>query len=349
MRFTVVCSVRNEGPFLVEWVAWQRMLGFDDIVVVTNDCTDRSPDLLDALQAAGWVTHLRRDVPEGQQICAKKLAAAKRLPAVRRADWVMVCDVDEFLVVHVGAGGIRDLVARVDAPFLGMAINWRVFGTAGIRDWTDAPVHRQFTRAALRRHVSSRWIKCLHAHADWFGRLGEHGPRRLDMTRARAAGGADGGADWGTAGMRWVNSAGETVEDWHPDAPYLRRLRPGLTTHAAAQINHYMLRSTESFGTKRGTKSPVAGHDRYTDLYYASHDRNEAEDLCAVELAPRFDPVFASAMALPGVRRLHHLCCADYVAQLCALSGHDPASDPRHAHHLRLAAEGENGDGPSRP
>jgi hypothetical protein len=45
--------MRNEGPFIVEWVAWYRRLGFSDIVVVTNNCTDRSADLLDGPRLAG--------------------------------------------------------------------------------------------------------------------------------------------------------------------------------------------------------------------------------------------------------------------------------------------------------
>jgi hypothetical protein len=49
LRVTVVASMRNEGPFIVEWVTWYRMLGFTNIVVVTNNCTDHSPELLDAL------------------------------------------------------------------------------------------------------------------------------------------------------------------------------------------------------------------------------------------------------------------------------------------------------------
>ncbi|MFN7053611.1 MAG: glycosyltransferase family 2 protein, partial [Gemmobacter sp.] len=58
MRATVVCSMRNEGAFLLEWVCWYRMLGFTDILVVTNDCSDHSPALLQALAAAGWLHHL---------------------------------------------------------------------------------------------------------------------------------------------------------------------------------------------------------------------------------------------------------------------------------------------------
>ena len=42
------------------------------------------------------------------------------------------------------------------------------------------------------------------------------------------------------------------------------------------------------------------------------------------------------AMALPGVARLHHLCCADLVARLCAHQGRAPQDDPRW--HAEIAA-----------
>ena len=329
VRYAVVCSIRDEGPFLVEWVVWQRMLGFTDIVVVSNDCTDPSLELLDALQAAGWLTHLRHDVPDGRSICARKLKAAGRLPQVAGADWVMVCDVDEFLVVHVGDSGVADLVASVAEPYLGMAVNWRVYGSSGIAHYQDLPVHQQFLRAGSLRHSSARWIKCLHSHPDWFARLGEHGPRGLDLGRA--------GRDWGAPGMRWVNSAGETLPGWRPDGPYLRSLAPGETSHAVAQINHYMVKSVEGFGLKRGTLSAVAGVDRYTEGYFTRHDRNEIEDPSALSYGARFSGLRDQAMALPGVARLHHLACAAYIARIAARAGRVAAADPRHRMHLDLA------------
>lgn len=330
LRATVVSSMRNEGPFIVEWVAWQRLIGFTDIVVVTNDCTDRSADLLDALAQAGWVQHLRCDVPQGRPITATKLRAAHALPVVRRADWVMVCDVDEFLVIHAGSGRLTDLLpAAADAPFLGMSINWQVFGTSGRQTWTDGPVHRQFLQAGGEGAEISRWVKSVFRQPKWFGSLGEHGPKRLNLGRA--------GVPWGAPGMGWVNAAGRPVPTWTPDGDYLRRMPRWLTTHQTAQVNHYMLRSVESFGLKAGTRSPVGGRDRYTDAYFEGADRNEVFDDAALRHTGAFDALFVQAMALPGVARLHHLCCADYVERLCAKAGRDVADDPRHAQHLSRA------------
>ncbi len=329
MRYSVVCSVRNEGPFLVEWVTWYRMLGFTDIVVVTNDCTDHSPALLDALEAGGWCTHLVCDVPDGRRICALKLEAAHATPRVRGADWVLVCDVDEFLVVHRGGGGIADLIGGVDAPFLGMSVNWRVFGTSGHAAWEDGLVHRQFTHAAAAGHPSSQWVKSITSHAGWFTRLGEHGPKRLNLKRA--------GKPWGAPGMRWVNAAGIDVPQWEPWGDYLRRLSPALVTHAPAQMNHYMIRSDESFALKMGQLSTVGGKDRYTDDFKQKFNRNEAVDTTALRHTAAFDALHAQAMAMPGVRRLHHLCCADYVARIAAKAGVNVSDDPRYTAHMMAA------------
>lgn len=328
MRYAVVCSVCDEGPFLVEWVAWQRMLGFTDVVVVTNDCTDASPALLDAMAAQGWLVHLRCDVPSGERITATKLAAAKRLPQVAGADWVMVADVDEFLNIHRGAGRLDDLLGGFDEPFLGMSIPWRVFGTMGRTRWEDGLQHRMHSRAADAGHKLSGWVKSIHGHPDWFMRLGEHSPKKLKPQRMR---------DWGLRGMRWITPAGRELSGWTPEDDSLRTLPPSLRGFQVAQVNHFMLRNRESFGLKQGTLSPVAGKDRYNDEYFEVADRNEVEDVTILRHAAAFDAVHAPMMAVEAVARLHHRACADYVARLVAKAGGDPRGDARWQGHMARA------------
>lgn len=328
MRYTVVCSVRDEGAFLVEWVAWQRRLGFTDVVVVTNDCTDASPRLLDAMEARGWVTHLRCDVAKGQRITATKLAAAKGMPQVAGADWVMVADVDEFLNIHLGAGRLDDLLGGVEGAFLGMSIPWRVFGTMGRTRWEDGLQHRLHRRAATEGDKLSAWVKSIHRHPNWFLRLGEHSPKKLRLPHQR---------DWGLGALRWVNPAGAEVTGWMPAEDSLRTLPPRLRGFGVAQINHFMLRNAESFALKRGTLSPVAGRDRYTDDYWQAADRNEVEDATILRHAAAFDAVHAPMMADAEIAALHHRCCADYVARLVAKAGGDLHADPRWQHHRAQA------------
>jgi len=308
-KATVVASMRNEGPFIVEWVAWYRRLGFTDLVIVTNDCTDHSPELLDALQTAGWVHHLRHEVPPGERITARKLGAAHAHRAVRQADWVLTCDVDEFLVIHRGQGLLADLLApHLDEDgtprFLGMSINWRVFGTGGKTRFVDEPVHRQFFQVVSKEKWLSRNVKSLHRCPKWFDTLGEHGPRRLSLQRA--------GKAWGDPGMAWITPDGSPLPDWQPRGPYMRMMSAAHVSHAVAQINHYMLRSAETYSLKAGTLSPVALKDRYRPRYFLAADSGEERDETALRHAKAFDVMHKAAMALPDVARLHKLCCEDH-------------------------------------
>jgi hypothetical protein len=324
VRITVVASMRNEGPFIVEWVAWYRMLGFTDVVVVTNNCTDRSPELLDALQAAGWVHHMRHDVPRWQRITHQKLEAATKHKAVRRADWALVCDVDEFLVIHKGGGKIADLIGHKpdDVPFLGMVFNWRVFGTGGVEAFQDLPVHQQFSQARSLNKRSSCGIKVLHRQPRWFQFLGEHGPRGWDLERY--------GRSPKDPDMYLVNAKGEKLTRWSPAGPrYMRTLAPPRGTHEGAQMNHYMLRSAETYSLKAHTLAPVGLSNRYTQTYFNDADAGREPDMSAFHYAEEFAAVQAAAMALPGVARLHKLCCADHLRLIAEKHGRAVEEDQR--------------------
>ncbi|MDJ0827940.1 MAG: glycosyltransferase family 2 protein [Rhodobacter sp.] len=324
-RFLVAAAMRNEGPFIVEWVSWYRMLGFDHILVATNNCTDHSPELLDALQAVGWVTHITHAPPPGTPPKRSAHRAFREHPLTARTEWLMVCDVDEFLVLHEGDGTIGGFLGDARLDVLGIAFHWKCFGTGGQVAWRDGLVHRTFTRAAPERHRANAWFKSIFRTPLSFGRFGAHGPHRFKGV-------------WGKGGHRWIDTKGRELGNYDATERPQKATAADRVTHAAAQMNHYVLRSEESFGLKRSTLSAAALRDRYSDDFYALFNRNEVEDQSALAYTERFDAVHAEAMALPGVARLHHLCCADYVARLAAKAGRPPEDDPRHAHHLREAA-----------
>ena len=58
-RILLVATMRNEGPYVSEWLAYHRSIGFTDVLVCTNDCVDGSPELLDRLEQLGLLVHLR--------------------------------------------------------------------------------------------------------------------------------------------------------------------------------------------------------------------------------------------------------------------------------------------------
>ncbi len=52
MKFIMATCVRNEGPYLLEWIMHYQLLGFDRIIIFSNDNNDGSDALLAALHEA---------------------------------------------------------------------------------------------------------------------------------------------------------------------------------------------------------------------------------------------------------------------------------------------------------
>ena len=323
-RFLVATGMRNEGPFIVEWVFWYRMLGFD-ILVATNDCTDHSTDLLNAFAAAGWLTHVPHKPREGQPPQRSTLRKVIKHSMTAAADWVRHCDVDEFLVLHKH-DTIAELIGPPPYDFQAMVFNWKCFGNGDWDKYQDGIVHRQFRRCGMGHLRFNRSIKTILRKPLEFNRLGAHFPHGFH-------------GDWSAADNRVMTPSGATLPQFqtrenHP----IRMTTQDQIDHETAQLNHYILRSRESYEFKKG--SPAAGNlkDGYTDEFFDRHNRNGMRDVSALRFLGRFDEVYKSALALPDVLRLHHVCCADYVAAIANKRGDDPDDDPRYAHRRKAAA-----------
>ena len=200
MKITAVTTQKNEGVFLLEWIAYHEILGFTDIVLLSNDCEDGSDEMLDHLSKSGEIIHPRNDGPyddRGIQFAALK--RADRQKAVKEADWIMHLDIDEFLNIHVEDGKITDLIAalpEVDA----IALTWRMFGNNGIIEYKDRLITDQFARAAPKiMHWSWRafMIKTLYRNTGIYGKLGVHRPKQPDSDRVKDA--------------RWFSGSGEVL------------------------------------------------------------------------------------------------------------------------------------------
>jgi cellulose synthase/poly-beta-1,6-N-acetylglucosamine synthase-like glycosyltransferase len=144
-----VSMMKDEAPFLLEWFAHHLAVGFTDILVYTNDCSDGTDEMLIRLEELGLGYHRPNVIPEGIKPQPSALTHAQNEPLVGAADWVLVFDADEFLSVNHPSGTLEgmldDTVARGGT---GVVITWRIFGSGGVVDWSRAPVTEQYTRAA---------------------------------------------------------------------------------------------------------------------------------------------------------------------------------------------------------
>lgn len=296
--------MRNEGPFILEWVAYHRSIGFTDIVVCTNDCVDGSPDLLDRLQALGLLTHLAHTVATGEKAQLAAYRRAEALPVVRDADWAMVLDGDEFLNIHVGDGTVPELIDAVPEA-TAFLINWRLFGHSGHDRWSPDFVAERFTRAALPDDPVNLSFKTLFTKIDAYGcKLMPHQPLFADKDRM--------------AELVTVDGAGRRLPERFAAAEGFLQSEPGTVSFALAQVNHYNTRSREDYLVKhhRG-----GGLDIAWDLEesWRVFNKNDVVDRSIANKLARMKAIYAALLEDAELGRLHERCRTLYRAHIAAL------------------------------
>lgn len=264
MRITAVTCVKNEGAFLLEWLAHHKGIGFTDFLVLSNDCDDGTDRMLDRLQEMGELTHVRNDGPYDQAgVQWTGFKTADKHPLVRGADWLMTLDVDEFVNVKVGdhtLGALMDAVPDADA----ITMTWRLFGNAGTVHYQDRPVTEVFTQAAptvMYWPWRAFMFKTLYRNNGAYKKLGVHRPRSPVEGKVEQT--------------QWVDGHGRTLEARFRKGQIFSPF--GRENYGLVQLNHYALGAMESYLLKRArgrvnrTSEPM-GMDYWTERNWAEVD-----------------------------------------------------------------------------
>lgn len=310
MRILGILTVRNEAPFLIEWLAHHRACGFTDFLVFSNDCGDGTDAMLDRLEAMGWLTHLRNDAhgDKGPQWSALK--AADSHPVTRAADWILFFDIDEFVNIHVGDRTVPDLLAALPEASA-IPLTWRLFGNCGVVEHEDRPVTQVFTRAApavLHWPWRAALFKTLFRNDGTYRKLGVHRPRNPDPDRIGAA--------------RWFDGSGRPLPETFRTGRIFSDF--GQDNYRLAQLNHYALGAMESYLVKcdRGRANREASG---LDMgYWVERNFCDAEDRSILGMEPRSAPLRAELMADPVLAGLHAAGMAWRKARFAALMSEEP-------------------------
>ncbi len=272
--------MKGEQPYIVEWVAWHRWLGFD-VIIADNGGDDGQTELLLTLEALGEITRIdvRHITRAPQRPAYYAIFRHARRAGVRHLGFL---DADEFFEplpppVRPGAGAatVRALfdAARTEI----VAFNWMCFGSSSLREASSEPVMRRFTRSAPPDFDANRHFKSfgdvarLHARfgSGTFGRLRLHG-HGFDVGAAHQA--LDG------APMTFAPELGFGVSD--------------RVSWRHARIRHYVVKSIGEYWSRKVARGHV-GFGTYPDWFLEAHDRNDcdtpfdADALVALEAAIR--------------------------------------------------------------
>ncbi|EKE44580.1 hypothetical protein OCGS_1418 [Oceaniovalibus guishaninsula JLT2003] len=160
MKRLAVCAIcRNERPYLLEWLAFYRHVGFPEIYVYDNVSDDGTSELLAALDDLGEIRRIfwprRPKVPPQRDAYNDFLENH-----AHRHDYVLVCDLDEFLIVEPPLD-VQGLIAEAEAAFgevASIVVPWRMFGSDGAERMVPGLVLERFRRTARKVDTTVKTI-----------------------------------------------------------------------------------------------------------------------------------------------------------------------------------------------
>lgn len=308
-RTAIVTTMKNEGPFILEWLAYHRAIGVDDFLIYTNDCTDGTDTMLELLTQKGIVQHRINPYVPGGELKPQHAAlqAAENEPIMQNCGWGICMDVDEFIDIKVGDGTLKALYQAMGEANM-ISLTWRLFGNSEVHGYEDRFLIEQFTRCApeLVRKPHQAWgFKTLFRNIDIYKKLGVHRPKGLRP-------------DLWTQ-VRWLNGSGRPM----PKEAYRNAWRSTSETYGYdwAQLNHYAVRSAESFLVKRD-RGRVNHVDRDQGLnYWFRMNHNIDEDRSIQRMIPAAQAEYDRLMADPDIRAAHEFsvkCHRDKIVALMA-------------------------------
>ncbi|WP_424830875.1 glycosyltransferase family 2 protein [Ruegeria sp.] len=294
---TVITTMKNEGPYMLEWVAFHRMLGVDHFVIFTNDCDDGTDEIARRLEAMGWASHVDNAVAQGGNPQHQMLRRARRHPRVKEADWLMCLDVDEYWNIRCDGNSFAALIDAVEGKagqhVDAISFAWKLFGSSGNISLEDKPVTQVFSMADLEfpYHSGRAYgLKTLFRNNGKFTRFGPHRPKGIEE-------GKEGEVIWSDAGGNLFPANDVGWRAW-----------PGFD-HSFGRLHHYSVRSLDGFLIKRDRGRTNHIKVDQGQSYWRDMNANKEEDLSILPLAERAAPVLAELKADPELAKLHKQAC----------------------------------------
>lgn len=263
MKLGVAAIFKNEFDYIVEWVAWYLVAGFEKIIVADNFSNDGTTALLEALSDAGFIDIVYQPTVSSR---AQIKAYARIVESYcSTLDVVLFVDADEFLTHESMQDGAEyECLSKLFSSNenIGMVgINWRTFGSSGHKKFYNAPVVERFKKCSsdsvgeVNQHLKSAsrlsFVNSVNAHSVILNR-----------------------------GL-YCHSDGSLIEDFIAADGGLTSAGGSKTKAVSAgplRVNHYVVKSEEEYINKRKRGDAIRGpnYDRGPEYFYR-HDFEDCE------------------------------------------------------------------------
>ncbi len=292
-RRAIVTTMKNEGPFMLEWVAFNRAIGFTDFLIYTNDCDDGTDRIALRLQEMGLAQHRQNPFKKGGSPQRAALKASRKEEIYKNSEWLICADCDEFLNIRVGKGRLDDLIAAVGDDADGISVCWKLMGNSGQVEYKEGFVTELFDRGCGEfefPNYRAYGMKTLVRNTERLERLKIHRPAyHLDR-----------------GDIAWVDGGGKPMPDLYLDQGWKSYV--GFS-HDLVRMHHYAVRSVDSFLVKRDRGRTNHVNDDQGVTYWENMNFNSTRDVTIHRMLPGLRKEFAALMKDKELAALHKGAC----------------------------------------
>lgn len=301
-RVTAIACMKDEGPFILEWIAYHQSIGVTDFIIFTNDCTDGTTEILDRLDELGHVRHLPNPStsiasPRHQPVAIKY---AMQHQKVRSADWIISMDVDEFINVHVGDRTLAALFKKNHAANV-ISMSHLDFGCSGIEQYQDHLITEQMTVCDEKypAEMTRRGIKTLIRSTAPPYTFSNHRPFFENPEDPK---------------IKWIEGAGRPFEKRR----WLGKHKgmPCNGAYEQVQLNHYPVRSMETYLTKTIKGNAIAINSFHGIEYWNKRNPNTEMDNTIQPLLKQTKVALSELLSDPILFNLHQKTVAYHKAKI---------------------------------
>jgi hypothetical protein len=263
-KIAIGAVFRNEEPYVLEWLAWHILAGFQDFLIADNCSNDGTRELLEALNEESLIRLIYQPIltKNSQTVAYSRLSQC----AGEKIESILFIDADEFLVHDSMVDGaeyqcLSELLAKPDCAMV--CINWRCFGSSGLESSDGRLVLERFNMYGSDRHIN-RHLKSASKHR-LTSLIGPH-IAHFGNTNAKII----------------VNPLGNEIIDFtHPEGSHMTGTKESPFTDSICtgplRINHYIIKSRAEYAARKMARgSAMTGPDSIKTMeYFDHHDWNE--------------------------------------------------------------------------
>ena len=238
-KLSITAIMKNEKPYLKEWLEYHILQGAEHFYLCDNDSTDESKKYLQPYIETGLITYIPMIGKNQQLACYEKVVKEYG----NKSQWMAFIDLDEFLVPLQADNMIDFLQEFTDVDEV--SLHWMNYGDNGLFKRESGLVTEAFTAHGAKLNHTVKSIVRPDSVIDFKAFGSNH----------------------------YVPVKGKSVNEYHKPVSYMLSFN---ISGDKARVNHYVTKSFGEFINKKQRGHPEGPAIDYK--YYFFHNENDVKN-----------------------------------------------------------------------